>query len=542
MRPRAVMRLPRLTIATLVSLVAACGDSPSGPNLVTDPRVTITAPAANGIVAGDTVLVEATITVASSALSSVTATMDSGSSVAMSYVTASQWRGVLDIATVGYGTHVVTVVARYAAGDTAVSQVAVRVDRPPIVTVTAPLPGTVGRPTITVTATCQDDGPNGCQQLRAQAATLTYTVAGGSLQATMDLAGFDGGAVMVTVTGTDAGGQTTAVGPIQVWAEVSTNLTHVATVRGTVLDYSGSRVLHVDRSGDSAAIRLADVAAQTDQSLFQVGRDEILTGGVGPALAILRVNYGTGGNPKIVTWEQGLVTVLGMAGNRLQVAGDYALFAVANLSGLQRLDLATGSYVTVDMPSVMLLDASGAITGQRSSFGVQPQTYSIIVFHAGAYDTVATTAAIGLTLPYRSPARSDGERVIFDRYGAIETRGVTTDTQAVVLATGLTLAPSYDIHAGWLAYQKPDGGGVLQAWTRSPAGVESQRTALAASSSVVGVGADGSVVILQPDAYYYVSVGNSTPRRLGGAGINTIKWVDGRFVVFIGRSVFEVLP
>jgi hypothetical protein len=518
-------------------LVNSCSDT-AGPDLASDARVVVVSPASNSLVPFDSLYVTATID-GSVPLSSVRASLPGAADAPLFHVAGSEWRGTLVVTNVAYGTRTVTVTAIYVAGDTAVTQVQVRRDRPPVLTVTAPLIETVALPRVMVSATCADDGPGGCATITATAGTVGTTVTGGTLAAELDLTSLSGGLTTLNVSATDGAGQVTNAAPIVVWAEVAAGKQEIATVRGVVLDYRDNRVLHVDRNGDSADIRIADVALATDMSLLRLGRVEAVEGALGPTGAILRINYGSGAKPKVMLWDQvtGL-TERGHAPVAMRTAGDYALFAVAGQ--WTRRHLGTG----VELAATYgYLDRSGdiALRGQTGGTLANPDSFFVAVLQNGAWRRMDELANPGGGSPYGAEPRSDGARFVFVRHDTTFTRGIETDTGRVVLATGFSAGVSFDVNGSWIAFQRLDNGGVRQAWTRSPGGALSQRTAVAAPVEIVGVGTDGSLAVRYVGEIYYVAPGQSTMRRIGGPGTR-VKWDSGRLVFMLGRSVFQAAP
>jgi hypothetical protein len=98
----------------------------------------------------------------------------------------------------------------------------------------------------------------------------------------------------------------------------------------------------------------------------------------------------------------------------------------------------------------------------------------------------------------------------------------------------------YQVNAGWIAYTKTDAGGVFQVWTRSPAGLERQVSALGTSSSLEALAPDGSVVF-QNGSMRYTATPTGDP--VGAMStLGRVIWRDGRFVVLLGRGLYYLTP
>jgi len=81
-------------------------------------------------------------------------------------------------------------------------------------------------------------------------------------------------------------------------------------------------------------------------------------------------------------------------------------------------------------------------------------------------------------------------------------------TNEIILGTAqYTYANPTLLTAGWTAFTKPGNGGTTQAWTRSPSGVQSQRTFFGDPSALVlqGLASNGDIMFVHQGRLYFAA-------------------------------------
>src|SRR5256885_209874 len=147
-------------------------------------------------------------------LQSFTATMGTATTTLHFDSSIGRWVGTLSL--IGQGTpgaRQLTFAAADVQGKTARANLFVRYDLPPDVTVASPADHSTASPNVHISATCLDDGSNGCFSLRAYVEGFnTQPLAEGqnSIDATVSLAAFAGD-VKIVIEGADSVGQITRV-------------------------------------------------------------------------------------------------------------------------------------------------------------------------------------------------------------------------------------------------------------------------------------------------------------------------------------------
>lgn len=159
---------------------------------------------------GDSLFINVAVT-SSHTINSVTATVE-GRTVSLSPF-PQRWMGTLNLAGLTSGQKTVVITATNSFGNTVTASTTFWLDRLPVITVSAPVPGTVARPTFNYSATCTDDDPAGCVSLTLYAYLVNQppavVLASGtnSLNGVADLSAYRGQRVLIWFAGVDSRGQ-----------------------------------------------------------------------------------------------------------------------------------------------------------------------------------------------------------------------------------------------------------------------------------------------------------------------------------------------
>jgi hypothetical protein len=445
-----------------------------------------------------------------------------------------------------------------------------RHDRPPTLVATAPLMGTVARPSLRVDADCIDD--HACQSLTLRVvsgndpgtpgATLASGVSG--IHADLSLAAYESSRMRLRLTATDSVNQSTSR-DYEIFVESSAHLTEVVSAGDLLLDFDATRVLTGDQAFSLSAtptqvpwaVRSVDRGTGTATLLASGSR---LDGSPNRYRGWLHTNgalFGSTGGIGIPTstfdWVSGTLTSLApVAMDEVDVEGDRAAYRLSqgNPYPVVLRDLAAGVSSPIagvgagPGPDEVDLAANGDVV-----FGTGAD---ILRYRAGVVDSVTTngSGAAGGTL-YNQPV-TDGTNVVYQAFASstthliLRTAADTVDLGiAASLSTGGTAAHrSYEVENGWTAFLKNDLDGVVQAWVRSPAGELRQATSSAQDVELRALGSGGELVFARggrvlvaqyPYTAAPVDVFSDLLRNYG-----SIRWRGGQLFRFLGRTAFQV--
>lgn len=538
-------------------LAASVGDSLAVSFTATagaySPDVTpsISQPHADAIV-GDTLQVAVSVT-SRSELASVAAAVGT-TRVALSYSTPDKdWEGTVPLQGLPRDTLQLEVTATDVNGAATDAFVRFVHDRKPTLTVTAPDSGAIARPSIDFSADCTDDDPAGCSSL---AVAVSYdkidddpALATGQshISGTASLADFDGQTVYLIFTARDSRGQL-AEAFRQVYVEASTKLSEIATVDGSVMDFRGDHVLY---RGVDGMITLRDVTSGATQPIYP---DTALGaappyGYVTSTGAIFAVGKSTHQGTEGFEWRNGTLVDLGTlnGSSSLEVSGNYAIFS--DDETLTRRDLVAGTNTTIST------DAGNTHNGVASNGDVAFWSSDYRVYRYRGGTTTLLTPDDGTGRGNTYPV-TDGVNVVYRK----STPCCTAQTYAIVLhndAGDTVLAPArmeepvpegppnpqptdYAVNSGWTAFTALGTGGVLQVWTRSPTGELRQVSSSGTDSRVSALASDGTVIFEDGTGRYVVPPGGTLEKIMSRLG--TVVWREGRFLAFIGNTVYAITP
>jgi hypothetical protein len=513
--------------------------TPSG-----DVGVRIIAPM-SGAPAGDSLEIRAAVT-SRLQLASVRATI--GIHQVDLSVSSGEWRASIPAEPLANGVQQLVVTATDIAGSRAdASQVTV-IDLEPHIIIESPISGTVSRGTIRVAARCIDDAPSGCVALSANATLNANPLPSDPRQrladgtASIDMvvmldAIFDGRQVRINFTGVDSARQ--AIHIVQfVFVETNARLHEIATVPGRVLDVQGDRVLYYDSTSNIATLRIR---------MISNGSDVVITQDSTQAFGLLTPNGAVflDAQHQLREWQAGTVTTLGPADN-VVVEGQYVLLAANAV--VRRRDVIAGTTVTLWTRGIQEMDVA---SDGSTALGDWPTTRDIWWIRGAALDTLRLTNDDDAVVWNLDP-RTDGVHVVYTKRPPC---CPPTSTERIALHDGQTetvlstrtepygnFSPRihYDVRGGWTAFVREPADGTVQLWSRSPAGVLRQLSQLAARHLLEDLGSGGEVVFRSDTRRFFAS---STIAAVDiGSRQGTALWRDGRFIVLLGNTVFEVRP
>lgn len=543
-------------------------------------QVNIVEPALNAAASGS-LFVKATVA-STFEVSSVTAQVEGQQATLRFSQPLNAWTNALPLAGLAFGSHTLVVTAREFFGGTAQAMRTFRVDNPPTLTVHEPINGTVVNGRVYVSAEATDDGGNTVIKVYFPTTPqrTPAVVATNRVQGFFSVAAFTGGN-QVTFEAIDSGGNKRSIGR-KIILEPSSNLTEMAQAPGSIFDFDAARFLY------SVEADINFTPSPLFPAPWPYGRPE-------PRILNRQSGQVTSSRPLFELWIEGsLETIrpsfidsgllgdtgcLLWTGNLAYVEpvfigwdGSAANYSLLNLStmtlggtnsfkvvgtttiGVRRFNGNEGAKLVLqDINTSNLLYEIGfpLQTSFRGDLG--PNQDLVYVVSNSVYrsrptnpsepytnrtTTVLSSAVNGPNLH----VATDGTNVAYDfqNENPLEVRiQLITPAGEETLATSPNfIGPDFRLVNGWTAYTKPGTSSQTQIWTRSPAGIQQQRTFFSASSTLESLGPNGEVSFLNNNARYVSLPGVLQPVWVN-SGQGRVRWEDGKLVVILGRSILE---
>ena len=534
-------RFPFFSVA--VALLVAAIAFPSAAQTIS---IQIHEPAANALVA-DSVSVRATVQ-STFAITEVKATVTTREAVLV-YDDSSDlnagWKGTVSLTGLVRGTYTLVVTVRTIDGSVGSAQRTIRIDRPPVVTVTSPLTDSVARPSIRFTATCEDDDPAGCTSLQVQLPQffeppIVFASGTSSIDQTISLAAYDGSTLGLQVIGRDSaqqpGHQTRTI-----HVESSVKLQEVGSVAGRIIDVNLERILYRDPVTQTFVIRNRTGGEETviPNPTGKTPRYGFLS----PKGAIFVASGTSTLSEQVFEWRDGQMLAFGFpnSANSLRVRGDFAIWVgdrTTTYSGetiLFRRDLQAGT--TIELGSVGNTEDDVAANGAVAYWSRQ---YQVFLYNNGIAQQLTNDSTKWHTYPV-----TDGTSVIYRKHGPCceattyqivrNNNGVETvlETRSSEPAPGW----HYQLVNGWAAFTRSQSG-AFQVWVSSPTAGERQASIFGSHSFIDSLLPNGDVTFLN-SGRRYLSMAGRPPIDLS-SDLGQLVQLGGERYVFIGRTLFRV--
>ena len=527
------------------------------------PSVTITSPGSAVVVTSDVLTVRAEV-MSFYGLRSVRATVETvGVDLVLSQPAA--WAGTMNLSTVADGMRTLTVTATDVYGAVGMASTSIMLDRrppadrPPTLTVRAPVDGRVAHRTIPVDFSCADDGPGGCASVQVIiGATVVATGKDGLMTNVPAPSASDGQSIVVDLVGTDSAGQRTVLRRM-VYVEIGPGLTEILHVPGTLLDFDASHLLYLNPAG-TALIR-RDRSSLTDVTIVEGLKNQPKTAAPYPVSQALykgTVLHAIDG--PLVHWK-GPGDVVTYPGGSFKLAGPYlvTLVIVRDLMGADnarpnRRHLDTGAS-SVAMGDPLFPHRTDGII---PFFDVAPNgdiMYTVLNPSGGTYlnrGATGETIIVSPDIRYEY-ALTNGEGVLFPTQaaGGVGISLFTVPSGAVLEVARPSARPAWPlplkdyVFAGkWIGFTRPSvDGGPLQAWTRSPAGVDTDCSTLNQPVTIAGLSPTGEIVFEASGRRYLSSATSLPPRWVASTQGRVVrKESDDVFHLIIAGTLFRIGP
>ena len=465
------------------------------------------------------------------------------------------WRAVLDLTGVTHGPLELALALSDVGGHAIETTIPFIYNTAPKLDLVAPVNYAVARPDLHVTATCTDDSGS-CASFSIHWVDDTKQPVQEIFIGTQSTVDMDVSLAALPCCGdplirflvTDATGLAdTVFRRVVNESPEAVALQAAATVPGRVLDADADRILYLDSTAtDTQSVKIRDRATGTDVTLG--GGFRMLRGpaSLTPTGALfIQVAAALPAPETLIEWRNGVATDLGQAQD-LQVSAPYASFTAGTFPSLTltRLNTLTGATTAIATDAA----SSGSDVASTGDVAYQTNDGDIWLF-----DESVGTGQISPAATFNVEPVTDGTNVIYARRISVTPSGETWELERYDGATTTVLAPArentstvpgleYAVNNGWVAFTKAGTGGVLQVWTRSPAGEERQVTMLGTTSLVAALGPDGQVVSSSGRYRLHLPPYTDTPIDLGTVTPTAFAFTAGGLLKLVGNTVFTVAP
>jgi hypothetical protein len=452
------------------------------------------------------------------------------------------WSGRLDLGSLPWGNHTLTVSARDVGGQRVEVTRAFTLDRLPVVTLTQPAWETATAATVTVEASCQDDDPGGCagqleaQVVRYQTPNSTEPVlASGaqSLSATLELSAFDDGIwwVVVRLRATD-GGVFRAFAARRIYVARPPRYHLVGEATYPLIDFDAERFLATRDAEEFILQRRATGAVEHRHTLTEGLPDrELRVGALTPMGALFR-----GKDGQLYEWKGASLIDHG------EGAYGYPLpFIVQGpwIAIKDTLRNETTGQVWRPPYGILALSPRGEVasvsSGSRDVYG----------FKEGALRKVAETSYDPSSNGHLRDMATDGYHYVW-----VEKARPRTD-EVVYLAAGTTrqeltrggggfgMYPGRIlVNEGYIAYSKGtfEQG---QVFLRKPDGVELQLSFFSKSATPEALSPNGEVALISGERRH-LGRWEQVPLEIGPR-FGQVRFFQGEWYLLAGRGLFRVV-
>ena len=543
----------------LISAVNADGESVSTVELQAMPAAgldaNIGAPVTGDLVGGS-VPINAQVH-STFAVTSVTARIGE-SQTDLTFANAEEWTGEVDVSAVDRGDVTLVLSVTDVNGQMLIDSKTVRHDELPVLQWTEPLEFSVARPSLPIVASCSDDDPAGCVSIRVTVsetnggdAEILFDEGGAPVDDMASLAAFEGREAVLAVGIEDSAGQSLGESR-HVFVESSTRLVEIDSAGGRIWDADDQRALYADEAPGYPVLKIHDRVLGVDTIVFDDPDADIDDSHLSPFGAILAQHPHLSPDTTILESREGALIDLGptvsdYGVNTIAAAGDFALwlapFDPPDWS-LTRRDLRNGISLVVAINSGSCCEIS---TDGDVVFAEGFNTSDIFRYEDGVLETLTVDGAGG---EFRNTnPRTDGSLVAYQKIVADSDPSsyilALHDGNAETLITSASATQPYPylVSNGFVAYHGSDSLGLSQVWVRFPDGTLTQVTEFNAFSSIEALSTEGDLA-LSNDGRRYITRPpyDALDDVSSDLGDGPIFWSEGKLILAIGRSLFEVTP
>jgi len=423
------------------------------------------------------------------------------------------WTGNLSLAGLSRGTQTLLVTAIDVYGNSGQSQISFVHDVPPVLTLLNPSPSfsVFTRPQLEVRAVATDDDPVGVV-IQVYCGGVLLAKATNNLDAVVDLSNWDGQSADLQFLAKDSAGQITTYSA-GAYVFANTNVIELDRVDGDILDVSASNILFTEGPN---VLKAKSRSTGVETALVNSTAYTIYQAALTPHGAIF-----ISGN----LYEVRDGTLIGLGGyqENLVVKGNYAIWIKDGATLILR-DLLAGTNVVVSSTAGNIYD-DVAPNGDVVYWG---NDYQIYLYRSGIttrIDSGIYPRTDGVNIGYFT-GTNFADFALFDGTNQIKL-GPRAGENSLMLS------------GGWAAWHEP-GTPAFQVWTRSPAGVLSQKTFFGTSSILLGLTPNGDLMVQRWPDLYFISAGSAL--HLGPwNGEPAPFWQEGNWYASLGGSLLTFL-
>jgi hypothetical protein len=457
------------------------------------------------------------------------------------------WTGLLVLAR---GTTTIRVTATDVHGNAGTSIVGVLYSPKPSIIVASPEPYLVVRNgSVRASAACADGNP-GCTIELYVGDTLQPNARGQSrVDVTIPLADRGDRPIRVQFRTRDSIERPVTMDR-WIYVESSPSLREVASADGLVWDVDADRLLFLEYDGDPThyplsgqfsvnALKLRDHSSAAEVTVMNERGKRPHYGYLTPRGAIFVAFHSVVHPGSLHEWRDGSLAELDHlrpidAYGSLVVRGPWAIWTSERSLFRRDLLLGTNTRVATDVGFERHdVTASGDVV-------YWSRNQHIFRYRDGTSTQLTGDAEQASTHPV-----TDGINVVYSKGRSITLIGATGEERILsVHGSNPLIRPlprrDYWVNNGWVAYTGPGAGDGLQIRTRSPEGTERLVAQVGAYDLIDWLGPGGEVVFTR-NARRFISVPDHTAPPVDiGAAWGKVSWRDGKLLLILGRSVFEV--
>jgi hypothetical protein len=482
-------------------------------------------PAAGALV-GNSLNIGAVVT-STYQIQSITATV-AGRLTNLTVDATAGWIGGLSLAGLPHGPQTLSLNATDVFGNSGQTQVSFVHDLPPVLTVLEPSTpsdfaaslSAFTRPALRVRGSATDDDPGGSVVINLykgdnpRVNSLLLATATNKMDTVVDLSNWDGSFVPLTFLATDSAGQTTMVAK-GAYVVANTNVIEVDRVSGTILDVSESNILFTPEPKSNV---LESKSRVTGLETILVNDPDIVISGAThtPHGAI----FSTSGN-ELYEVRDGTLIDLGVLSGNLVVKGNYAIWLTGINLMLRDLLAGTSVVVTTNAGNTYNPGDTSNDVAANGDVVYWSNDHKIYRYRNG------TSTQVGNGY---SPV-TDGVNVGYFTDGYPTYFALLDGTNETILGPANV---NRAVSGGWTAFSKP-GNGQDQVWTRSPHGLQTQRTFFGSTSYLYALGPSGDLMTYSGQLYFNSNA--SPPIDLGPWNFGAPFWIQGNWYASLGASL-----
>jgi hypothetical protein len=417
-------------------------------------------------------------------------------------------------------------------------------DDPPVITITSPTDWSVARPNVHAVATCTDDALGvGCLSFKASVGALQAS-GSSAIDTTLDLTGYDGQAIDLTLTASDSNGATTQV-IRHLFVDTSAHLFAQESVAGRVIDFDAARILLATSERE---VWIRDRRTSSDVTILSAGT-EPAGGWLTPRGALIARDWSSpnvSGDYNLIESADGQSSTLATVPAFPIVGGHFVSWVVPTQGGGAVILRDLLAETTTTVVAAVGPDDAGAGTG-GFPLDIGPEGDLLYVQQTGSayslfrYSNASSTKVTTDLFDPAPKAKTDSTSVAYSQASPPTTVRVsspngTSDIVNVALSSASDLA----IASGWVGFmRKSVTSGVRQVWVRSPSGVESQISLFGTDSILEFLSGIGEVMF-QNGGRRYLGSPSSIPVDVSSA-LGRAVHECGAWYIIMGNTVFQVI-